>query len=299
MKKNLKLFSFLCLISLVLFVACGGNAEEQSTTNDSLVNMETKTEIKIANDTIVYFSFFSEKDVKCAIQYPKEKAEACILLLHGWNLPSEEWCEKTGFCERAKAENYVLIIPDFGKTNYGLEVYPQTIDSYAIYPSLQWMMNEFIPQLQEQYNLLQEEQYNFVAGISTGGRGASLFAYHMPEIFSGAASLSGDFDIYDLKDEYIFYSFFGKYDDFPARWEKQAFVNDCENYIVPTYIGHGRNDNVADVSHSIKMYDSIKKHQPNMLLECHFPDTAEHNYAYWNSEIENVLRFFNSVKNEE
>ncbi len=285
--------------SIFLFTSCGSSKEEEKTLlQDTTMLTRTLDSIPLAKDTILFFSFAEENDISCTILYPEKKAEGSILLLHGWNLAADEICKKTSFCEKAKAANYVLIMPDFGKSNYCLEVYPQTIDAYTKYPSLQWMMDVFIPTLQKEFYLLKEEQLSFVYGISTGARGASLFAYHLPEIFDAAACLSGDFDINDFTDAYIYYSFLGKQEDFPERWEKQAFVNDCQNYTVPTYIGHGKKDSIIAVLQSEKMYDSIKKHQKTLEIQAHFPEEGKHDYEYWESETDNILNFFHKIKKD-
>jgi esterase/lipase superfamily enzyme len=279
-------FSQIILCILVLS-SCGSKKQKENIeSNDNISAEERQGEIPLAKDTTVFFSFAEENDISCTILYPEKKAEASVLVLHGCNLPADEICEKTSF------------IPDFGKTNYSLDIYPQTIDAYTKYPTLQWMINTFIPTLQKEFHVLKEEQISFVYGISTGGRGASLFAYHLPEVFDAAATLSGDFDIYDFTNAYIYYSFFGKQEDFPARWDKQAFVNDCQHYTVPTYIGHGKLDMTVDVIQSQKMFDSIKKHQKNLQIRCSFTEDGKHDYTYWESETDNVLEFFGTIKQE-
>ncbi len=287
------------ILCVLVLYSCGSKKQKETpVSNDKISTEDSSKEIPLAKDTIVFFSFAEENDISCRILYPEEKADASVLVLHGWNLPADEICKKTSFCEKAKAANYVVILPDFGKTNYSWEVYPQTIDAYVKYPTLEWMIKVFIPSLQKELQLLKEEQINFVYGISTGGRGASLFAYHLPEIFDAAASLSGDFDIRDFTNAYIYYSYFGQYEEFPERWEKQAFVNDCENYTVPTYIGHGKQDMTVDVMQSKKMFDSIKKHQTKLEIRCNFPEEGKHDYTYWESETEHILDFFATIKQE-
>jgi hypothetical protein len=47
------------------------------------------------------------------------------------------------------------------------------------------------------------------------------------------------------------------------------------------------------------MYDSIKKHQPLLQLQGHFPKGEGHNYKYWRSESDSVLNFFLQIGNIE
>ncbi|MDD2636262.1 MAG: alpha/beta hydrolase-fold protein [Bacteroidales bacterium] len=286
--------SFISILILVAAASCNNNAKKEFSDDNNVSLKDTIVPIQRMNDTIVYYKYDCCFVVSTEIKYPPPETEiiGSILLLHGWNLPSDEWCKKTSFCEKALNKGYILVIPDYKKSNYCLEMYPQTIADYQKYPTITWMMETQIPNFQETFGLLLSGQNNNVAGISTGGRGATLMAYYMPEIFKNAASLSGDFDITKMQNEYLYYSFLGHYTDFPERWEKECFAYDCENYKVPTYIGHGQIDNVSPVTQSRMMFDSIKFYHPNLKVVGHFPEYAAHNYDYWESETDAVLKFF-------
>lgn len=287
---------FIFILLIIVAVSCKNETNNNQTVDkkNNPIIKDTIPEIPRMNDTTIWHKYDCCFVVTTDIKYPPKdiKIKGTILLLHGWNLPSSEWCQKTTFCEKALQKGYILIIPDYNKSNYCLEMYPQTIADYQKYPTITWMFNTQFPFFQETFGFLLPGQNNHVAGISTGGRGATLMAYYKPEIFKSAASLSGDFDITKMTDEYLYYSFIGQYSDFPERWQKECFAYDCENYIVPTYIGHGQADNVSPVKQSQMMYDSIIKYHPTLRVVSHFPDYASHNYDYWESETDAVLNFF-------
>ncbi|MDD3740518.1 MAG: alpha/beta hydrolase-fold protein [Bacteroidales bacterium] len=286
-------------IMIISLFACNNKEhkvnEKKSDTNKT---QNLIVEIPQGSDTVLTYKYDCCFIVTTNIMYPDTETDliGCILMLHGWNLPADEWCAKTTFCEKALKQGYVLIIPDYKKANYTLEIYPQTIADYQKYPTITWIMETQIPDIQNQLGLLKPGQNTMVAGISTGARGATLLAYYMPELFKGAASLSGDFDITSMQDEYLYYSFLGHYSDFPERWKKECFAYDCNNYVVPTYIGHGKADNVSPYIQSKAMYDSIHKYHPELKLVGNFPDYAGHNYDYWESETDKVLDFFKCCK---
>jgi len=281
-------------IFLTVFFSCKNETTNQKKEEIIIENTDTIPEIPRMKDTTIFNKYDCCFVVTTSIKYPDSETEiiGTILLLHGWNLPADEWCKKTTFCEKALAKGYVLIIPDYNKSNYCLEMYPQTRADYQKYPTITWMLETHIPNIQETFGILLPRQNNNVAGISTGGRGATLMAYYKPDIFRNAASLSGDFDITMMQDEFLYYAFIGHYTDFPKRWKKECFAYDCENYIVPTYIGHGQIDHVSPVKQSTMMYDSIKTHHPDLKLKGNFPEFADHNYDYWESETDSVLDFF-------
>ena len=245
----MKKIILLIILTLVIFSACNNHKEKKTIENEIITKKQETVKIPHKNDTILSYKYDCCFIVSTKIIYPPKDADikGAILLLHGWNLPADEWCEKTSFCEKALNQNYVLIIPDYSKSNYTLEIYPQTIANYKKYPTITWIMETQIFMIQETMNLLLPGQNTFVAGISTGGRGATLLAYYMPNIFKAVASLSGDFDITTMTDEYIYYSFLGYYNDFPERWKKECFAYDCENFKVPIYIAHGDADRVSPV----------------------------------------------------
>lgn len=296
---NFKIIISLSIIfSISLQISCSSkNTKDPSKSGNNIISIDTLKQITGITDTTVFMKYDSSFVVKTIVKYPDPHViiKGNILMLHGWNHPSTEWCNKTSFCNKALEEGYVLIMPDYEKSNYTLAVYPETINDYKKYPTLTWIINYHIPSIQEQLHLLEEGQNNYLAGISTGARGATLLAYHMPVIFKGVASLSGDFDITGMPDEFLYYSFLGHYNNFSDRWRKECFAFDCKNYNVPTYIGHGEKDKMSPVLQSKNMYDSIKKYNPEIPVIGNFPLNEEHTYDYWKSETDNILTFFNKL----
>lgn len=290
-------FIAFCLI----FFSCNNkqNAENKIITLPKK-NYEHTNLIKQNNDTAFTIDYDKNFTVKTKIYYPKNKAKikASIIMLHGWNLPANQWCDSTDFCEIALERAYVLIIPDFDKTNYCLNSYPETRDDLKKYPTITWIINTYIKYIQDNFNLLKNNQNNFAAGISTGGRGASLLAYYCSNIFNAVASLSGDFDIIAMKNSKFFSYYLGKYELFKDRWEKETFADSCSKYKVPTYIAHGQNDKVAYVQQSISFIDSLKKYQPNLYVKYNIVKNAEHDYKFWKSETTNILNFFDENCNK-
>lgn len=296
----MKAVFYIILFILTMVFACNSKEKEKFKEKQETSKNQEFVKITHKNDTILSYKYDCCFIVSTKIIYPQKDSviKGAILLLHGWNLPADEWCEKTSLCEKALNQNYVLIIPDYSKSNYTLEIYPQTIANYKKFPTLTWIMETQIPMIQKSMELLLPGQNTYVAGISTGGRGATLLAYYKPEIFKAVASLSGDFDITKMTDEYLYYSFLGHYKDFPERWEKECFAYDCKNFKTPIYIAHGEADRVSPVEQSKAMYDSIKLHQKNLKIKVHFPKVAGHNYDYWEYETDNILEFFDEVYQE-
>lgn len=246
-------------------------------------------------DTTVHLNYGTNK-IPVTIHYPKEKSAGSLMLLHGWNLPSGEWCEKTSICSKALKFGYTLIIPDFGKTTYHWQTYPETIEKYKRYPTRKWMTDSLFSWLQSKMNLLIPGKNNFVAGISTGGRGAALFALEHPEIFKGAACLSADFDQSKIAGEPINTGYYGSFEKFPDRWKgKDNIFLRANEFRVPVLLIHGKLDKMCPFSQSEEFFRELKRVHPDLKAELIVAPKGQHNYQLWSAYSDRILQFFSSV----
>ena len=252
-------------------------------------------ELKGTDTTIVLnYSFEQQKyPVHILIRYPEKQVRGTILALHGWNLPYTDWCEKTCLCDSALNKGYIVILPDMGKSSYTFEIYPETRKDWAVFPTVSWLMDTAFTYIQDHFHLLEPGQKSFVLGLSTGGRGSALLGLICPDLFNACATLSGDFDQTQLKSDPIYNGFYGKYDHFPERWEgKDNMVMRAAEYTIPVYIGHGLLDKVCPVEQSIMFYDTLQVKNPELKTVLHVDSAAIHDYKFWNSEVNNMLNFF-------
>ena len=61
---------------------------------------------------------------------------------------------------------------------------------------------------------------------------------------------------------------------------------------VPFYLGHGMLDKVCPSDQTIEFYDSLIKNHPDLEVTLHVDSLAGHNYKFWDSEVDNILKFF-------
>lgn len=217
-----------------------------------------------------------------------------VLLLHGWNLPNTEWCDKTSLCDSLVKAGYYVLMPDFGKSTYQWELYPETIEAYRKYPNREWMYANFLPKMRAM-GLFDSTSFNAVIGLSTGGRGAALFALEKPLIFKACVALSADFDHSKLVDEPINNGFYGPIDQFPERWKgKDNIHNRAGEWSVPIYLGHGIDDKMCDVSQTKDFEDELRKQGFKHIIS-NYPK-AGHNYDYWGSETQSILLFLSKYE---
>ena len=226
------------------------------------------------------------------IRYPSTKIKGCILCLPGWNFSRTDMCDKSGFCAKAKEAGFILVLPEMGKSIYASSIYPETRSDWMRFPGMSFFTDTLFPFLQKQFNLLKEGENNFVYGISTGGRGVAMCAWHCSKIFKAGAALSGDYDQLRMPNDNLMKGYYGELSKFRERWEKDDPYLHAEEFKVPLYIAHGGMDKVVPTEQSKLFYEkllSVKDH-PDVIL--HIAEAGEHNYQFWGGETEEVLRFF-------
>lgn len=283
------------LTLLIGFLACNSSEGKYVASDEVKVKKADtirKVEAKpILKDTLFYLKRNLDS-ISVEIRVPNT-IKGSLLLLHGWNLPSTDFCNKTKLCQKALDSGYVLIIPNFGKSTYQWENYPQTIKRFLKYPTRKWMMDTFIVHLQKEFNLLKENDRNFVYGVSTGGRGAALIALENPKIFKATACLSADFDQSQLKGEPINTGYYGSLEKFNERWTGRDNIhNRASEFKSGIYLGHGVIDKVCPVSQTVNFDLEVRKVNPNLKVETHIDSTGAHDYPYWDSNTDAILDFF-------
>ncbi|MEO1652823.1 MAG: hypothetical protein AAFU64_04690, partial [Bacteroidota bacterium] len=133
-----------------------------------------------SNDSLIHISVAGHE---VDIIFPNEAPRGTLLIFPGWNFPRQDWCQKSSLCREAKQKGYVLVLPEMGKSLYSSSVFPETDSDFLKYPSLDWLRDQLIPHLQEQYELLLPNAPNYLLGLSTGGRGVALMALAKPDLF--------------------------------------------------------------------------------------------------------------------
>jgi enterochelin esterase-like enzyme len=221
-----------------------------------------------------------------------------IVILQGWNYPKHDWCQKAPeLCKKAKAMGYFLIMPEMGRSVYATEFYKETREDFRKYPLRGWLVDSVFSYLQKNHNLLLKEQSNYLIGLSTGGRGVAMVALDRPDLFKAAAALSGDFDQSKIKNDVLTTLFYGKYENNPERWNKtDNIVHRIKEWKTPIYLGHGQLDKICTPLQTRQFYDSLVVHFDKNKVKINEPKTMAHDYIYWSSETDAMLKFFEDYK---
>lgn len=248
--------------------------------------------ISITDTTIN--KYYNKLLIPVTIKYA-EKPVYNLLVLPGYNFSDIEWCTKTSLCQKAATLGFNLIFVEVKKSVYLKEHLPQTSELLKTYPTRTWMIDSvYKPLLQS--GILSSKNKNYVLGLSTGGRGAAILLLENPQIFSGAACLSGDFDPTLQKNDNLMMSALGPYEKYPLYWKgDNNITNRVKEFQRPLYIAHGKKDRIVPVKQSMVLVERIRKENPNLTLKINFPENAKHDYIFWNAEVDNVLAFFRNV----
>jgi len=233
---------------------------------------------------------------KVYIEITSKQNRGTFLLLHGWNLPATDWCNKTSLCEKILNKGFNIVMPDLGKSVYQKNNFPETRFDWRIYPTRQWISDTLIPFLQKKYSLLLKNEKNYLVGLSTGARGVALLLLDFPDLFKGAAALSGDYAQEKMPTDNLMTGYYGTFQKFNERWlNTDNPVMRIKKFKTPIYLGHGKLDKIVPPEQTKMFYDSLKKYHPNLKIKLSMPD-AQHDYQYWGSEIDNILVFFDVEK---
>lgn len=281
----------LSVLAFVLAMSCCNQATDSQLAESETLDTDSGCSSRLpANDTTLTLD---KREILIRVSGNKHR-KGTFLLLHGWNLPPADWCNKTSICDSALQDGYNVVMPDMGKSNYHTQIFPETTPEVRKTPGLLWLTDTLIPHLQN-LCLLVEGEKNFIVGLSTGGRGVVLVCMQLPHLFTAAAVMSGDFDQTLMQTDKVHNSFYGPYNEFSERWKTiDNPMSRIAEMNTPVYIAHGRYDKVTQSEQSQMLYDSLRKYHPNLKIRLHLAD-AGHNYDFWSSETGNIIQFFREL----
>ena len=282
------------VILISLFVFSSLTQQEVYSTNNKVNTKQirdTSNDKLLLNDTVLNINSH-----KVFLKIQRQNKKGTFLVLHGWNLPVEDWCDKTSLCNKVLEKGYCIVLPDMGKSVYQEKNYPETRTEWRDYPTRRWLSDTLIPILQNKYSLLLKNEANYIVGLSTGARGVALVLLDLPELFKGAAALSGDYAQEKMPADNLTTGYYGSFEKYKERWLKQDNpVSQIKEYKTPIYLAHGKLDKVVPAEQTIMFYDSLKKYHPYLKIKLNTPD-ARHDYLFWDSEVDNILKFFEIEK---
>lgn len=290
------------IFALISTIACsntqskeemaGTDLKSSSTRSTDSLGANSQSVPSLFHDTTIVYKF-NNNPIEVIIKFPSKTAfKGTIVALPGWNFDNKQWCDSTDLCNKALAKGYAIILPEMGKSIYCDSIFPETRKDWLKYPTRSWMKETMIPTIQRSFNLLVEDQSNFVMGLSTGARGAVLLALDLPEIFSACGALSGDFDQTRYTKDKLYNGYYGSFEANKQRWlNNDNAITSIQQLTVPIYIAHGQKDKIVPIDYSQQLFIALQE-AGNEESILNVNPTAGHTYTFWNSEVDAVLTFF-------
>lgn len=212
---------------------------------------------------------------------------AVLYLLHGLSDDHTIWSRRTSIERYVRDYPLVVVMPNVHKSFY----------CNMAHGSNYWaFISDELPLLVERwFNVSGDPAKTFVAGLSMGGYGAFKLALECPDRFAAAASLSGALDIaahigdeFDESRTRTFEAIFGGLKNVPGS-ENDLIAQLGKRKEVPStdfYICCGTDDYLYP--DSLAFRDAAGSANLNLTYE---ESPGDHNWAYWDSQIQRVLEW--------
>lgn len=214
-----------------------------------------------------------------------------LYLLHGHSDDHTAWMRWSSIEKYAEGLNLAVVMPAVHLSFYNDMVYG---------PAYWQFISEEVPALvRDMFPLSVERKDNFVAGLSMGGYGAFKLALTHPDRFAAAASLSGAVDIREVVRAHgqpqdtawlaEMRNIFGDFGKVPgSRHDLFALARKVSkgNVRPRLYQCCGTEDFL--IADNRRFRDAIRKLPLDLTYE---EGPGEHNWAYWDKMIQNVLKW--------
>ncbi|WP_106767230.1 alpha/beta hydrolase [Paenibacillus faecalis] len=214
-----------------------------------------------------------------------------LYLLHGLSDDDSIWLRRTSIERYVASMGIAVVMPQVHRSFY----------TDMAYGGKYWtFISEELPALTRSFFPLSDKREdNFVAGLSMGGYGAFKLALRKPEMFAAAASLSGALDI-------------------AGKFINEFFADDIQLVFGNNPIGGSDNDLLS----LLKQLDQSEGPKPKLYQCCGTEDflyndnqtflkacqetsldltydegPGDHDWAYWDVKIQDVLNWLPLRKN--
>ena len=206
----------------------------------------------------------------------------CLYLLHGLSDDFSVWSRRTSIERYAAEYGICVVMPDGGKSFYTDMKYGERYYSY---------ISKELPQIvREFFNVSEERDDNFIAGISMGGYGALKIGMKNPDMFSACAALSPVTDIKNGRELFLntFIPIFGDKLEISDEEDLFKIVEICNqsNNKPRIYMGVGTEDFLYQ--DNIKFKDKLEE----MDFDFEFRQSkGTHCWGFWDEYIKYVLEW--------
>lgn len=215
------------------------NQSARTTTIKTITSAELVSDNTVGNDELTYKVYLPKG-------YDSVRAEGypVLYLLHGSNGTESSWDnfwgKLDGMIEDGVIEPVIAIVPKSGNS------YWVNSNKFGAYESA--IINDLIPEVDQNYNTIDDRSGRYILGYSMGGYGALRYAMQYPELFKATTLLSPAIqrDEPPVTSGAVERGSFGEPYD-PALWTMNNYPTAINHYVnqsnrVPVYIVAGDDD---------------------------------------------------------
>ena len=221
------------------------------------------------------------------IRVPSGAITADVLVLPGWNFDKRLWGDKTELYRIADSLGWRLVLPQMLRSIYASRFYAETAAGYRSSPTLPWLTDTLLPQLQG-LGLFDPHATNYLVGLSTGARGVLRVAWATDTLFAAGFAVSGDYDHADTTDRLLIQSY-GRYSQQRARWALDEPIRGAATVRVPLYIAHAQDDRITPHRHSIALGIVLSEGANAGRSTVVISPTGGHDWPYWDAALRRAL----------
>lgn len=203
-----------------------------------------------------------------------------LYLLHGRSDDHTAWLRYTSIERYASAAGVAVVMPAVARSFYADEA---TGHRYWTY------LSEELPTVVRRFLRVSDRREDtFVAGLSMGGYGALKWAFHQPERFAAAASMSGAVDVVGFtqdptrREELVTRVFGGEPgpDD-----DLYALLDKADPHALPDlYVSCGTEDFLHPCN--VRFVEALRAKGLDPVVDFR---PGEHEWGFWDVDIRNVL----------
>jgi len=221
----------------------------------------------------------------------KKSKYRTLYLLHGHSDDHTAWMRWSSIEKYAEGLNLAVVMPAVHLSFYNDMVYG---------PAYWQFISEEVPTLvRDMFPLSADRKDNFVAGLSMGGYGAFKLALTHPDRFVAAASLSGAVDIREVVRAHgqpqdkawleEMRNIFGDFGKVPgSRHDLFTLAKKVSKASVRPRLYQCCGTDDFLIADNRRFRDAVNKLSLDLTYE---EGLGEHNWAYWDRMIQNVLKW--------
>ncbi len=224
--------------------------------------------------------------------YGKEKFKV-IWLLHGTFGDYTDWVRMTGIERYACEKNIAVVMPSALNSMY------VNWSVFALeYNAFDMLTEELMPLVYSWLPVSDKKEDNFIAGLSMGGRGACIYAFNHPELFSKLYSMSAvpeDISVVDTKSPFyartknLIDNFGGMEGYLNSELNLWRLAKEKKDELPEMYFSCGTKDPIA-----WQNYQKFQKYAEEIGLKAEFftLEGYSHEWAFWDICIKDAIEKF-------